>query len=115
MLQNCIECGQEMAMEDCEDTDICSLCKEAKMEGESDTVSPEDIATLHMQSSGLDKTVAAMRQSLTPRERKILDMRFGFGESGEKFKELPKVTRERIRAIEEKALKKLRARKLDDK
>jgi len=51
--------------------------------------------------------------TLTPREEKILRMRFGIGERsdhtleqvGEEFD----LTRERIRQIESKALKKLRA------
>lgn len=51
-------------------------------------------------------------KTLTPREEKVLKMRFGIGEDtdytleevGERFN----VTRERIRQIEAKALKKLR-------
>ena len=54
-----------------------------------------------------------MLATLTPREEKILRMRFGIGERsdhtleqvGEEFD----LTRERIRQIESKALKKLRA------
>ena len=51
-------------------------------------------------------------QTLTPREEKVLKMRFGFGGDGEHtLEEVGKpfaVTRERIRQIEAKALRKLR-------
>jgi RNA polymerase primary sigma factor len=50
--------------------------------------------------------------TLTPREERILRMRFGIGESSEHtLEEVGKdfsVTRERIRQIEAKALRKLR-------
>jgi len=51
-------------------------------------------------------------QTLTPREEKVIKMRFGFGGDGEHtLEEVGKpfaVTRERIRQIEAKALRKLR-------
>ena len=50
--------------------------------------------------------------SLTPREEQVLGMRFGIGEkSGHTLEEIAQkfsVTRERIRQIEAKALRKLR-------
>ena len=72
------------------------------------TKSPIDAAT----NSGLRESVRAMLESLTPREAKVLRMRFGIDmntdhtleEVGKQFD----VTRERIRQIEAKALRKLR-------
>ncbi len=69
---------------------------------------PLDIAI----SSGLKNAVQEILESLTEREAKVLQMRFGIGmnvshtlqEIGNQFS----VTRERIRQIEAKALKKLR-------
>ena len=66
-----------------------------------------------------DSLAAQMREvlsSLTPREEKVLRMRFGIGEQtaaaeeevGQDFE----VTRQRIREIEAKALRKLRARQV---
>ncbi len=60
----------------------------------------------------LQETVGKVLQTLTPREEKVLRKRFGIGEAtdhtleevGQEFK----VTRERIRQIEAKALRKLR-------
>jgi len=70
-------------------------------------VSPSD-ATLH---SKLKEVTTQMLSSLTPREERVLRMRFGIGmatdhtleEVGKQFS----VTRERIRQIEAKALRKL--------
>ena len=70
--------------------------------------SPVDIAT----SSGLKNATQEVLGSLTEREAKVLQMRFGIGmntdhtleEVGKQFD----VTRERIRQIEAKALRKLR-------
>ena len=70
-------------------------------------VSPSD-ATLH---SKLKEVATQMLSSLTPREERVLRMRFGIGmatdhtleEVGKQFS----VTRERIRQIEAKALRKL--------
>ncbi len=72
------------------------------------TVSPIENAT----SEGLREAVQAVLNSLTPREAKVLRMRFGIDmntdhtleEVGKQFD----VTRERIRQIEAKALRKLR-------
>ncbi len=71
-------------------------------------LSPVDFAT----SSGLSEAVQEILASLTPREAKVLRMRFGIEmntdhtleEVGKQFD----VTRERIRQIEAKALRKLR-------
>ncbi len=70
--------------------------------------SPVDSAT----SQGLKETTHSVLAGLTPREAKVLRMRFGIGmntdhtleEVGKQFD----VTRERIRQIEAKALRKLR-------
>ena len=79
-------------------------------------ISPQDA----MISANLSETTRKVLGSLTPREEKVLRMRFGIGEKydhtleevGQDFD----VTRERIRQIEAKALRKLRhpsrARKL---
>ncbi|MDZ7828635.1 MAG: RNA polymerase sigma factor RpoD [Halofilum sp. (in: g-proteobacteria)] len=71
-------------------------------------LSPIDAAT----TQGLSETTEGVLASLTPREAKVLRMRFGIGmntdhtleEVGKQFD----VTRERIRQIEAKALRKLR-------
>jgi len=76
--------------------------------------SPVDIAT----NSSLKQTTQAVLNSLTEREAKVLQMRFGIGmntdhtleEVGKQFD----VTRERIRQIEAKALRKLRHPKRAD-
>lgn len=75
---------------------------------DKESLSPQD-ATI---SSNLVKQIQNVFSTLDKREEKILRMRFGIGEKhdhtleevGQEFK----VTRERIRQIEEKALKKLR-------
>ncbi|MCF6319451.1 MAG: sigma-70 family RNA polymerase sigma factor, partial [Proteobacteria bacterium] len=71
-------------------------------------LSPLDSATVN----GLTNTVTNLLEGLTPREAKVLRMRFGIDmntdhtleEVGKQFD----VTRERIRQIEAKALRKLR-------
>jgi len=71
-------------------------------------LSPMDSAT----SEGLGEATQSVLSSLTPREAKVLRMRFGIDmntdhtleEVGKQFD----VTRERIRQIEAKALRKLR-------
>jgi RNA polymerase primary sigma factor len=74
----------------------------------TDTISPQSAA----ESSELGEVVTEALAGLTPREERILRMRFGLGGSGEHtLAEVGKifgVTRERIRQIEAKALKKLR-------
>jgi RNA polymerase primary sigma factor len=75
---------------------------------DGNTISPIDAAT----NSGLGEAVQKVLGSLTPREAKVLRMRFGINmntdhtleEVGKQFD----VTRERIRQIEAKALRKLR-------
>lgn len=76
---------------------------------EDDTaISPEDCATINLLRAQLEKIMT----SLTPREEKVLRLRFGLDdgrvrtleEVGKEFN----VTRERIRQIEAKALRKLR-------
>jgi len=71
-------------------------------------VSPQD-AVINMNLSDQTQRVLA---SLTPREEKVLRMRFGIGEKSDHTLEEVgqdfEVTRERIRQIEAKALRKLR-------
>ncbi len=75
---------------------------------DKESISPQD-ATI---SSNLAKQIQSVFSTLDQREEKILRMRYGIGEKhdhtleevGQEFK----VTRERIRQIEEKALRKLR-------
>ncbi len=72
------------------------------------TIAPSDAATI----SNLKAATSAILETLTPREAKVLRMRFGIEmntdhtleEVGKQFD----VTRERIRQIEAKALRKLR-------
>ncbi|UCH33554.1 MAG: RNA polymerase sigma factor RpoD [Armatimonadota bacterium] len=85
---------------------------------DSDGVSPDDAASILVLREQIDDVLA----DLTPRERDVIKLRFGLDdgyartleEVGQHFK----VTRERIRQIEAKALKKLkqpgRSRKLRD-
>ncbi|MFQ5754730.1 MAG: RNA polymerase sigma factor RpoD [Acidiferrobacterales bacterium] len=75
---------------------------------DANTVAPPDAAT----GAGLKQATSDILSTLTPREAKVLRMRFGIGmntdhtleEVGKQFD----VTRERIRQIEAKALRKLR-------
>ncbi len=75
---------------------------------DANTTAPPDAAT----SAGLKYATSDILSTLTPREAKVLRMRFGIGmntdhtleEVGKQFD----VTRERIRQIEAKALRKLR-------
>jgi len=75
---------------------------------DANAVSPVDSAT----GANLSETTREVLASLTPREAKVLRMRFGIDmntdhtleEVGKQFD----VTRERIRQIEAKALRKLR-------
>lgn len=85
-----------------EDSNLGDFIEDTTME------SPVDFAT----SSGLSEAVQEILATLTPREAKVLRMRFGIEmntdhtleEVGKQFD----VTRERIRQIEAKALRKLR-------
>jgi len=75
---------------------------------DANSLAPPDAAT----NSGLKYATSEILETLTPREAKVLRMRFGIGmntdhtleEVGKQFD----VTRERIRQIEAKALRKLR-------
>jgi RNA polymerase primary sigma factor len=81
-----------------------------------DAVDPQAV----VEASALQRTVAEALSELTPREQRIICMRFGIGGATDHtLEEVGKVfgvTRERIRQIEAKALEKLRhptrARKL---
>jgi RNA polymerase primary sigma factor len=69
---------------------------------------PADVASAHLLKGHLDKVLA----TLTERERHILELRFGLRDGQERTLEEVgrqyKVTRERIRQIEAKALRKMR-------
>lgn len=75
---------------------------------DSSIISPDEAATI----AGLSEAINDILESLTPREERVLRMRFGIDmntdhtleEVGKQFD----VTRERIRQIEAKALRKLR-------
>ena len=71
-------------------------------------VSPSDAAI----SLSLSETMASMLKKLSPREERIIRMRFGFEDGSQRTLEevgqVFAVTRERIRQIEAKALRKLR-------
>jgi RNA polymerase primary sigma factor len=71
-------------------------------------VSPSDAAI----SLSMKATMAAMLKKLSPREERIIRMRFGFEDGNqhtlEEVGQVFDVTRERIRQIEAKALRKLR-------
>jgi len=66
----------------------------------------------HLESSALRKSILQALSTLTPREEKVLRMRYGIDErtnySLEEIGNVFNLTRERIRQIEIKALKKLR-------
>jgi RNA polymerase primary sigma factor len=74
----------------------------------SDAINPQAAA----EASALGQHLAEALSGLTPREERILRMRFGFGGMNEHtLEEVGRtfgVTRERIRQIEAKALQKLR-------
>jgi RNA polymerase primary sigma factor len=78
------------------------------MIADSDTATPADAAL----QAGLRAVVREMLDELSPREAKVLRMRFGIDMSTDyTLEEVGKqfdVTRERIRQIESKAMKKLR-------
>jgi RNA polymerase primary sigma factor len=71
-----------------------------------DTVNPQTAA----EAAALRECVAELLAELTPREERILRMRFGIGMPDHTLEQISKtfgVTRERIRQIEAKALQKL--------
>jgi len=92
----------ETPIGDDEDSNLGDFIEDKNVEA------PMDAAT----TSGLLNATTDILESLTPREAKVLRMRFGIGmntdhtleEVGKQFD----VTRERIRQIEAKALRKLR-------
>ncbi|MFT6100037.1 MAG: RNA polymerase primary sigma factor [Arenicella sp.] len=94
--------SMETPIGDDEDSNLGDFIEDKNVE------SPMDSAT----TSGLLNATTDILESLTPREAKVLRMRFGIGmntdhtleEVGKQFD----VTRERIRQIEAKALRKLR-------
>ena len=82
---------------------------------DAETQSPYDV----IEYSGLKEVVSEILDSLTPRESKVLRMRFGIGLSNDyTLEEVGKqfdVTRERIRQIEAKAMRKLKHPSRSDK
>ena len=78
---------------------------------DSDATSPADAATILV----LREQLESVLNTLTPRERDVLKLRFGlddgYARTLEEVGHIFEVTRERIRQIEAKALKKLRANK----
>ncbi|HEX2948982.1 MAG TPA: RNA polymerase sigma factor RpoD [Armatimonadota bacterium] len=78
---------------------------------DSDATSPADAATVLV----LREQLESVLNTLTPRERDVLKLRFGlddgYARTLEEVGHIFEVTRERIRQIEAKALKKLRANK----
>jgi RNA polymerase primary sigma factor len=94
--------SMETPIGDDEDSHLGDFIEDVNME------SPVDVAT----STGLSEATQKILNTLTPREAKVLRMRFGINmntdhtleEVGKQFD----VTRERIRQIEAKALRKLR-------
>ncbi len=69
--------------------------------------------------SSLKKQIEEALQSLTEREAEVIRLRFGLGESGdhtlEEVGEHLRVTRERVRQIETKALRKLQSSEFNEK
>ncbi|WP_423910876.1 sigma-70 family RNA polymerase sigma factor [Candidatus Spongiihabitans sp.] len=92
----------EMLMGDDEDSHLVDLLEDKNIKV------PIDIAI----SSGLKNATQKVLDSLTEREAKVMQMRFGIGmNTNHTLEEIGKqfgVTRERIRQIEAKALRKLR-------
>ncbi len=78
---------------------------------DQEAVSPADAATILV----LREQLESVLNTLTPRERDVLKLRFGlddgYARTLEEVGHIFEVTRERIRQIEAKALKKLRANK----
>ena len=78
------------------------------------TAEPVASPTDRVIDASLAEQTRQILSSLTPREEKVLRMRFGIGEEVPATEEVGQdfeVTRERIRQIEAKALAKLRGRK----
>ena len=91
---------------------------DAPVNGDSDSTVGDFIETqgdgpnLNIEAQALRQEIADALSGLTPREEKVIRMRFGIGEpthySLEEIGERFNLTRERIRQIETKALRKLR-------
>jgi RNA polymerase primary sigma factor len=85
-----------------EDSDLGDFLEDKSAESPNDTLISQDL------TNQVDRALA----TLSPKEKEILRLRFGIGEEGEHtLEEVGKrfsVTRERIRQIETKALRKLR-------
>ena len=98
-----------------EDTDVYETVDPETIECLIEFNNPETL----LEEDDLKRTVQDVLDSLTPREAKVLKMRFGIGidkdysleEVGSQFD----VTRERIRQIEAKALRKMRHPSRSDK
>ena len=73
----------------------------------------EENLTANIEQSELKETTTRVLSSLTPREERVLRMRFGFSNNNldytlEEVAQHYKVSRERIRQVEAKALRKLK-------
>ncbi|HBA54965.1 MAG TPA: RNA polymerase sigma factor RpoD, partial [Syntrophorhabdus aromaticivorans] len=92
----------EMPINDGEDSHLFDFIED------QNTVTPQESAVFDDLIEQVNRTLA----TLTPREEKVLRMRFGIGEKYdhtlEEVGQLFEVTRERVRQIEAKALKKLK-------
>jgi RNA polymerase primary sigma factor len=92
----------ETPLNDDEDTHLADFIED------KNTPTPQDTAIFGDLIENLDKVLA----TLTPREERVVRMRFGLGEKHdhtlEEVGQVFEVTRERIRQIEAKALKKLK-------
>src|SRR5439155_7214270 len=81
-----------------------------------DAASPEEEAAHEVLK---DQLAVALEEVLTPREKMVLQLRFGLGDGHqyplEKVGEQLGVTRERVRQIEAEALRKLRAPKMTER
>ena len=92
----------ETPISDDEDTHLADFIED------KNSPTPQDSAIFDDLIEQLNKTLA----TLTPREERVVRMRFGVGENHdhtlEEVGQVFEVTRERIRQIESKALKKLK-------
>ena len=75
---------------------------------EAEAADPEEVITSTLLKEQIDKALAM----LTPRERQILELRFGLNDEGrhtlDEVSKLYGISRERVRQIEAKAIRKLR-------
>ena len=83
---------------------------------DTDAATPEEEAAHEVLK---DQLASALEEVLTPREKMVLQLRFGLGDGHqyplEKVGEQLGVTRERVRQIEAEALRKLRAPKMTER